>query len=197
MEKQFWNTRYLENETVYGTQPNAFFKQFIDTHKPGTLLLPAEGEGRNAVYAAKKGWQVDAFDFSEVAKGKAMQLAADRKVNINYWVEDLATFIAGKTYDAVGLLYVHLPESKRQSFHKQAYQSLKSGGYLVLEAFAKDQAHFNSGGPKDSALLYSAPTICGDFPFLHLHYCGQKELELNEGPFHKGKASLLRVVGQK
>src|SRR5687768_2447454 len=157
MEKQFWNIRYQENETVYGRKPNSFFKQFIDRHKPGTILLPGEGEGRNAVYAAKKGWQVDAFDFSDVARRKAMQLAGDSKVNINYWVEDITTFKARKTYDAVGLIYVHLPEGVRQAFHEEAYRSLKSGGYLLLEAFAKEQAQFDSGGPKDSALLYNAP----------------------------------------
>lgn len=197
MEKLFWDTRYGDNPTVYGKQPNAFFKQFIDTHKPGTLLLPAEGEGRNAVYAARKGWQVDAFDFSEVARHKALQFAADQKVTITYWVDDLANFKAEKTYDAVGLIYVHLPEGVRQAFHAEAYRSLKSGGYLVLEAFAKEQLLFDSGGPRDSALLYSAPMICGDFPFLHLLSCGQKELVLNEGPFHQGKAAVLRMIGQK
>lgn len=197
MEKKFWNTRYSENIAVYGTQPNDFFKQFIDTHKPGTLLLPAEGEGRNAVYAAKKGWQVDAFDFSEVAMSKAMQLASARNVYINYWVEDLATFKATKTYDAVGLIYVHLPAGLRKAFHDQAYRSLKSGGYLVLEAFAKEQIQYGSGGPRDSALLYSAPMICSDFPFLHLLSCGQKEIELSEGSFHRGTAVVLRMIGQK
>jgi hypothetical protein len=197
MEKQFWNTRYAENKTVYGTQPNIFFKQFIDTHKPGTLLLPAEGEGRNAVYAAKKGWQVDAFDFSEVAREKALQMANSQNVQINYWVEDIAAFTATKTYDAVGLIYVHLPEGVRQVFHEHTFHSLKSGGYLVLEAFAKEQIHFTSGGPKDNSLLYSAPMICGDFPFLHLLFCGQKEIVLTEGEFHNGKAAVLQMVGQK
>lgn len=197
MEKQFWNTRYQDNVTVYGTKPNAFFKEFIDSHNPGTILLPAEGEGRNAVYAAKKGWKVDAFDFSEVARNKAMQAASDQNVNINYWLEDLANFKADKIYDAVGLIYVHLPEGIRHDFHGKAYQSLRSGGYLVLEAFAKEQLQFDSGGPKDSSLLYSAPMICSDFPFLHLLSCGQKELELKEGPYHKGKAAVLRLIGQK
>jgi SAM-dependent methyltransferase len=197
MEKNFWNTRYGENKAVYGTEPNHFFKQFIDNHKPGTLLLPAEGEGRNAVYAAKKGWQVDAFDFSEVAMSRAMQLAGERHVHINYWVEDIASFKATKTYDAVGLICVHLPAGVRKVFHEQAYRSLKSGGYLVLEAFAKEQILYESGGPRDSALLYSAPMICNDFPFLHLLSCGQKEIELSEGKFHKGKAVVLRMIGQK
>ena len=74
--QEFWNKRYAENEMVFGYKPNQFFKLFIDLHISGTLLLPAEGEGRNAVYAAEKGWQVDAFDFSATAKEKALKYAA-------------------------------------------------------------------------------------------------------------------------
>jgi SAM-dependent methyltransferase len=197
MKPAYWNTRYKENVTVYGNQPNAFFKQFIDTHQPGTLLLPAEGEGRNALYAASKGWQVDAFDFSEVAMEKAIKSAEDQKLKINYRVLDLEKFKAGKTYDAIALIYIHLPERIRKAFHREVYRSLKSGGFLVFEAFAKEQLRLDSGGPKDPARLYDAPSICNDFQFLHVLYCAQKEVELNEGPFHKGKAAVLQLVGQK
>ena len=197
MAVQFWNKRYADNNWVYGVQPNRFFKQFIDSHKPGRILLPAEGEGRNAVYAAKKGWTVDAFDFSVVARQKALQLAENNNVHINYWTQDIESFVSGKKYDAVGLIYVHLPISVRQAFHNEVYKSLEPGGYLVFEAFAKEQVHHDSGGPKDPSMLYDAPGICNDFAFLHLLYCGQKEIELDEGPFHKGKAAVLQMVGQK
>ena len=182
---------------MYGTEPNRFFKQFIDTHKPGTLLLPAEGEGRNALYAAAKGWQVDAFDFSEVAKAKALRAAHRQKLTINYRTQDIETFKASGPYSAVGLIYVHLPENVRKAFHEEIYQSLQPGGFLVLESFAKEQISLDSGGPKDPALLYDAPSICSDFPFLHLLSCGQKEVELNEGLFHQGKAAVLQMIGQK
>lgn len=197
MNRTFWNNRYAENETVYGRLPNQFFKNFIDTHKPGTILLPAEGEGRNAVYAAGKGWQVDAFDFSVEAQKKAIALSKQWNVYVNYRIEEIENFIAGKKYDAVGLIYVHLPENIRKSFHKQIHNSILPGGYLILEAFAKEQINFDSGGPKDVSLLYDAPAICQDFPFLHVLFCGQKEIELNEGIFHKGNAAVLQLVGQK
>jgi SAM-dependent methyltransferase len=197
MKTAFWNARYKENETVYGNQPNTFFKQFIDTHQPGTLLLPAEGEGRNAVYAASKGWQVDAFDFSEVAMKKAINRAEDLKLKINYRVLDLEKFKAEKTYDAIALIYVHVKEKVRKAFHREVYRSLKSGGFLVFEAFAKEQIRLDSGGPKDPAQLYDAPSICNDFQFLHVLNCSQKEVVLNEGAFHKGKAAVLQLVAQK
>jgi 2-polyprenyl-3-methyl-5-hydroxy-6-metoxy-1,4-benzoquinol methylase len=197
MENLFWDQRYTENETVYGLEPNRFFKAFIDTHQPGSILLPAEGEGRNAIYAASKGWQVDAFDFSPVAREKALKRALKLGVQINYFTARAEDFRAGKLYDAVALIYVHLPEAVRKGFHQEVYKSLNSGGYLVLEAFAREQIHNTSGGPKDPALLYDAPTICTDFPFLHLLSCGQKKIVLAEGSFHQGKADVLQMIGQK
>ena len=197
MNRTFWDDRYAMNETVYGTHPNRFFKNFIDTHKPGTILLPAEGEGRNAIYAASHGWKVDAFDFSGEAKRKAINLSEENNVSINYWTEEIEKFKASKKYDAVGLIYVHLPKQIREIFHREVHNSLKSGGYMVFEAFAKEQIHFDSGGPKDVSLLYDAPTVCSDFPFLHILSCGQKEIELNEGNFHKGNAAVLQLIGQK
>jgi hypothetical protein len=195
--KEFWNARYGDNQSVYGWEPNRFLKHFIDTHKPGSILLPAEGEGRNAIYAASKGWQVDAFDFSEVARGKALRRAAEMGVQINYDIKSIEEFKAGKLYDAVGLIYVHLPVEIRRTFHLQVTKSLRSGGYLILEAFAKEQLQFESGGPGDLAMLYDAPTICNDFQFIHILSCGQKEIILENGKFHKGKAAVLQTIGQK
>jgi len=195
--KEFWDNRYAEHETVYGDKPNNFFKLFIDTHAPGRILLPAEGEGRNAIYAALKGWVVDAFDFSEVAKEKALKKAKERNVKINYEVLNIEDFKAAKKYDAVGLIYVHLSPLLRKKFHHEIAKSLTSAGYLVFEGFAKEQIHHSSGGPKDEAMLYNAPMICNDFQNLHILSCGQKDIELHEGVFHKGKASVLQLTGQK
>ena len=77
--KAFWNENYGNKEYIYGTKPNVFFKEQLDKLKPGKILLPAEGEGRNAVYAASKGWSVTAFDISEIVHKKALQLAKEKK----------------------------------------------------------------------------------------------------------------------
>jgi 2-polyprenyl-3-methyl-5-hydroxy-6-metoxy-1,4-benzoquinol methylase len=197
MKSDFWNERYAENETVYGHEPNKFFKHFIDTHKPGRILLPAEGEGRNAVYAASKGWWVDAFDFSDVARKKALKIAKEKNVKINYDLLNIEDFKASKKYDAIALIYVHVEPTLRKKFHHEIAKSLASAGYLIFEGFAKEQMNLTSGGPKDEALLYNAPMICRDFQNLHILSCGQKEIELNEGQFHKGKAHVLQLIGQK
>ncbi|MCC6287991.1 MAG: class I SAM-dependent methyltransferase [Chitinophagaceae bacterium] len=197
MSRQFWDQRYTDNETLYGNNPNNFFKLFIDLHKPGALLLPAEGEGRNAIYAASKGWQVDAFDFSEVAKEKALANAKAANVHINYWVGDIDGFKALKQYDAVALIYIHVLPHIRKKFHAEIMKSLKPTGFLILEAFGKEQLTLSSGGPKDEAMLYDAPSLCSDFQFLHILNCEQKNVFLEEGSFHHGEASVLRLSGQK
>ena len=159
--------------------------------------MPADGEARNAVYAAKKGWKVDAFDFSPVAQQKALLRAKQEKVQINYQVMNIESFKAARQYDAIALIYVHLEPGLKQKFHTEIARSLSPAGYLIFEAFAKEQKNKTSGGPKEEDLLYDAPSICNDFQYLHILSCGQKEVELNEGAFHKGKAHVLRLLAQK
>jgi hypothetical protein len=50
--KSMWNDRYGKIEFAYGEQPNNFLKEQLIKIPAGTILFPAEGEGRNAIYAA-------------------------------------------------------------------------------------------------------------------------------------------------
>ena len=121
-----WNERFSTEEYIYGKNPNKFFKKQIDKLKPGRLLLLGEGEGRNSVYAAIKGWEVDAVDFSQTAKEKALKLAKKNNANINYTISNLADFIPGKNfYDVIGLIFIHLKPDSRKVVHKRIANSFK------------------------------------------------------------------------
>ena len=74
----FWNARFGAEPTVYGEGPNVFFAQQLEAMTPGRILLPGDGEGRNAVHAAEQGWSVRSFDASSVGVEKALALAAKR-----------------------------------------------------------------------------------------------------------------------
>ena len=87
--KKFWEDKYKNPDFAYGKEPNVFFKEQIQNLKSGSILLPADGEGRNGVFAAKLGWQVTAIDLSEEGKQKALQLASEQLVNIEYIVDDI------------------------------------------------------------------------------------------------------------
>ena len=87
--KDFWNDRYANKEYAYGVKPNEFFKAELNLVPKGKLLFAAEGEGRNAVYAAQQGFEVYAIDNSIEAKNKAEKLAANNNVKIDYLVSEL------------------------------------------------------------------------------------------------------------
>ena len=153
--KDFWNLRYQENKFAYGLYPNRFFKSVIDRLNPGILLLPAEGEGRNAVYAAKSGWKVDAFDISDTAKKHAEELADKNRVKINYFLSSYQNLnLHDKNYHLIALIYAHIPVDRRRSVHQELIKYLLPGGKIILEAFDKEQINNQSGGPKNLDLLY-------------------------------------------
>ena len=195
--KDFWNQRYATQETVYGKAPNLYFKSILDSLTPGSLLMPAEGEGRNAVYAASLGWKVEAFDYSSVAQEKALQLAEANDVTIKYDVLELNEFKANKQYAAIGLIYVHLPTKERFVFHQKMIDALLLGGVLIIEAFSKAQINNASGGPKDIEQLYSLDQLKQDFASLNCIQAVEIEIDLEEGPFHIGKANLVRYFAKK
>ena len=197
MSKQFWNERYSQHETVYGDQPNRFFKSFIDSNEPGSILLPAEGEGRNALYAASKGWDVHAFDQSEIGREKTLHKAKEKGIEIKYDILNVDDFHSSVQYDAIGLIYVHLEPALRKKFHKELVKSLKPGGKLVLEAFNPNQRDHNSGGPKDVSMLYDTEMLRDDFSALIIDQNEALEVVLNEGPFHQGSAEVVRFRGHK
>ena len=86
---QRWEDRFQKEEYAYGIEPNKFLAQQLNHFKPGKILFGAEGEGRNAVYAAKEGWNVSAFDISTEGKNKALKLAKSNQVHIDYRVGHL------------------------------------------------------------------------------------------------------------
>jgi SAM-dependent methyltransferase len=191
-----WDKRYGTEDYAYGKEPNAFFSVQVEKMDSGLMLLPGEGEGRNAVYAALKGWSVDAFDQSIVGQSKALALASERGVEINYKVGQLDGFrFIPNHYDAVGLLFFHADPASRIYLHRKVCESLKPGGTLILEAFHKEQVKNNTGGPKDPDMLFDALTLSSDFATLETLFLEKLEVVLDEGPFHQGAASVIRFIG--
>ncbi len=193
-----WDKRYGTEHYAYGKEANAFFSAQLGKIVPGQILFPGEGEGRNAVYAARKGWKVDAFDQSGVGQSKALAFASELDVKINYKVCQLEDFpFRENHYDAVALLFFHADPAGRKLLHRKAYDSLKPGGTLILEAFHKEQANKDTGGPKSLELLLDEETLSSDFARFDLLVLEKQEVQLNEGPFHQGLASVIRFLGKK
>jgi hypothetical protein len=194
----FWNERYQQSDYAYGKTPNLFYFTELQKLTPGKLLLPFEGEGRNAVAAAKLNWEVTAFDISEKGKDKAGKLAEENHVQIDYKLGELSQLaLKDNSFDAIALIYAHLPPAMRSSFHQTLISKLKPGGWLILEAFHPKQLGNPSGGPKQLDMLYTEDLLAADFAELKIILLTNTEVELDEGLYHKGKAHVVRMVARK
>lgn len=198
MSKELWDERYKNEEYIYGTEPNLFLEECLRRLRPANLLLAAEGEGRNAVFAASLGCRVYAFDQSEEGRQKANKLAASKNLKIDYKISDvLETQYAANSIDMLALIYFHLPqELRRQAFH-HLLQFLKPGGYLVLEAFSKKHFGNTLSGPKTLDLLYSFDDLMLDFEGMKIIEAYETHIDIDEGPLHKGPAEIIRLLLQK
>ncbi len=198
-----WNERYKAQDFAYGKTPNNFLKEQIQEFEPGKILFPAEGEGRNAVFAATLGWNVDAFDISHEGKKKADLLAHEMNVNIDYKVGNLVDLnYKDESFDAIALIYAHFPANIKSELHQQLIQKLKKGGIVIFEAFSKSHLDYvmkdeKVGGPKDIDALFSIEEIESDFNHFEMLYLEELVILLNEGLYHNGTGSVIRFVGRK
>lgn len=195
---QFWDERFGEKTYRYGTDPNAFFAEELALLPTGSILLPAEGEGRNAVWAAQTGWQVSAFDFSTGARKKAMALAKEYGVQLNYAISTPDDYRVQDLVDAVAVIFMHLPAKEQARFFRKCASWLKPEGTLLVEVFSTKQLSNSSGGPKDPTFLYTPEILASHLaPYFEVTLLEEVETELNEGPDHQGKASVVRAVAKK
>lgn len=202
--KEMWNSRYSSTEFAYGTVPNQFFKETLSQLKPkGKILLPAEGEGRNAVYAAQQGLDVTAFDISSEGKKKTLQLAMNESVELKYEIGNLFELdLVNEKFDAAALIFAHFPAPILSKYHHKIADLIKDDGMIILEGFSKGNLPIRIrnpkvGGPDKIEMLFSIESVKNDFPDFEILKLEEVEVELNEGKFHNGKGKVIRFIGKK
>jgi len=196
----FWNEKFQTKNFIYGEAPNNFIKENTDLLlTTNNILCLAEGEGRNAIYLADKGLNVEALDISDIALLKLRRRAKEHYVFIKtrhtlfeYWEPE-------QCYDAVVCTYFQLPKQNQKMLFEKALMALNPNGYFIAELFSESQIHFSSGGPKNIALLYDLNDILDTVKVLpyKIHKLAQEVVVLNEGDRHVGRASVIRILLQK
>lgn len=191
----FWDDRFASSDYVYGKEPNDFLKANTHYITGEKILCLAEGEGRNAVYLAKLGYEVTLVDFSSAALSKAKALAQEQQVEITIVQSDLSQYqIAENSWDAIIMIFAHLPPAIRRQVHSQCVSGLSDNGVLIIEGYTPLQLNNNTGGPKDESLLYTQPMFINDFSALSFVIFHEVEREISEGVYHCGKSNTLQLV---
>lgn len=195
--QNFWNERYEGSGYLYGTEPNSFLAENADL-LIGPILSLSEGEGRNAVFLARRGLHVLGVDCSETGFKKAHELAKFNKVKIETQVADLAEYSPEeKEFGSVVSISAHLPSSVRQRLYPLIEKALKPNGVFILEAYTENQLMKSTGGPKDSDMLMSVEKLRNELPNLKVVLAQEIDRHVNEGKGHTGTASVVQFIARK
>lgn len=194
-----WDERYSKHEYHYGTEPNTFLLENISALPKGTnVLCLAEGEGRNAVFLAKCGYDVTAVDFSSVGLKKLEALAESRGVVVKTVCADLRGFVFEKNYwGAIVSIWCHLPSALRTEVHRRAVEGLKPGGVFLLEAYRPQQLEFKTGGPPDTDLMPTLAQLDSDFSNLKPILRQEINRNVSEGIGHSGMSAVVQYLAVK
>lgn len=202
MSREFWNEQFGKQEYRYGTEPNAFLaERALDVLPEGARVVSyGEGEGRNAVWLARQGFDVTAVEQSREGIKKMLALAKEHGVEVKAVECTIDAYEPpSEGFDAAVLIYIHAPPKERPALHAKARQSLKEGGVILLEGFTPEQRLLgrNSGGPPSVEMLFTEEILRVDFEGMDIEYLEPREVELSEGPGHQGTANVIRMIARR
>ena len=144
-DQKRWDKRFRGKEFAFGKEANLFLRRHIRLLPKGKALDIAAGEGRNAVFLAQHGFDVDAVDISEMGLRKTQKLSKKMGIKIHTILVDLNTYQIGKNqYDLIANFYFLnrrlIPGIKK---------GLKKGGRVIFETYLLEQRTLGTGGPKN------------------------------------------------
>lgn len=194
---EFWNKMYEWEEYIYWENSNDFFAESLVWLKPWKILLVADWEWRNWVFASKKWWEVFCFDVSEVWKNKALKLAEKNNTEINYIISDFKNLDYPKnSFDCIVLTFTHFINHKKQEFKKYLDKYLKVDWIVILEWFSKNHL-WRQWWPKNIDMLFDIETLKNDFKNYEIISLEEKKVILDEWKWHSWESIVVRFIGKK
>ena len=199
MSKEHWDKSFSDKNFVYGEKENKFIHDMSEIipvqSKVGCF---AEGGGRNAVYLAKLGHDVTAYDQSVIGLEKTDALARKNNVTVETVAIDLTKEkVQNNQFDATIMVFGHVPKNNQQFLIKNMIDSVKFGGYVIFEVYSEDQLKYQTGGPQSIDMLYNPTEVLGwikNYQCIHFYY---GEVIRNEGKRHVGLGHVIQVVIKK
>ncbi|MGE0312935.1 MAG: class I SAM-dependent methyltransferase [Lautropia sp.] len=195
-----WNRRFAAEGFLFGTEPNRWLADHASCWRSGGKILSvADGEGRNSVWLAARGFRVDAFDIARQGIDKARALARERGVEVNFVHADCDGFDWKPAhYDGIAAIFVQFADpSLRARLFAHCVESLAPGGTLVLQGYTPKQLEYRTGGPPVASHLYTEAMLRDAFRSLDIVELREYEAELAEGTGHAGRSALIGMVATK
>ena len=185
-DRAFWNGKFSDPQTRFDRQPSKLLVEAIRGRKPGQALDLGMGEGRNAIFLARQGWQVTGVDLADVAVGQAKARAAALHVSLTAIVDNADHYDLGRNrWDLIALFYMHAwYHASKPAGVQRLIAALKPGGLLVMEGFAGSESY-----------TFHSNELLRDFVDLHILRYEDTEDEAEWDPGRK--SHLVRFVAEK
>ncbi len=195
-----WNKRFAADGYLFGTEPNVWLREHADVWSAGQrVLCVADGEGRNSVWLARRGLQVDAFDIAETGVAKARRLADEQRASVNFQVADCDAFAWPEAaYDGVAAIFIQFADpALRQRLFAHIQRCLRPGGTLLLQGYTPKQLEYRTGGPPLASHLYTPALLREAFAAMDIVVLLEYEADVAEGSGHCGRSALIGLVARR
>jgi len=148
-----WDARYAADPALWGELPNQFVRARVADAEPGRAVDLACGNGRNAVWLARRGWHVEAVDISAVAIEQGHRRAERAGVHVRWEVGDVLEWQPAEPLDLVLAVYLHMEMPELIGLLARAVTWLAPGGRLLYIGHSRTNIERGVGGPSDPAVL--------------------------------------------
>ena len=186
-DRERWDERYGREGYIYGKEPLDFLKDNIDLLPRGKTLVLAMGEGRNAVFLAENGFDVEGCDISPAAVEKAKKLAAKNDVSIKVFEADLEDYtLARERYDLITNFYY-----LQRDLIPQIKGALKPGGIAIMETYTVANLELGLHGPKKREYLLKENELLRLFMDAGMKIIFYREMIIND------ERAIASIIAQK
>lgn len=187
-KSESWDERYKRGDAPRGEDPSDLLLKWISNLPRGKALDVACGAGRNSLFLAENGYDVDAIDYSEEALKIAKERAEDRGLEVNWILADFSKLdLPEDEYNVINVSFYQV-EDRWQDLK----DALDFGGYIVYEHHinsAQDVEH----GPKSPRFRFDPNELLNNFIDFHVLYY-QEGIEKKKG---RPKMAKVRLVARK
>ena len=189
--REKWDRRYGAQNFDPHLEPNPFLRDYLDLSTVGRALCLAAGNGRNAVFLAERGFQVDAVDISAAGLRLCRRLAEARGVTVRPILADLTDWCLGECrYDLITKFYYYQPQ-----LFERLCSALRPGGQLMFQTFSRGQLAFPRG-PRNPDHLAKPEDIFPRIRSLRLRFYEDRILEPGCGASSE-KEAVIRFIAEK
>jgi hypothetical protein len=184
-DSSYWDARFDVEQFIYTKEVNRFVKEYCEPliqkiGKSGKVIDLAGGEGRNSVWFAEQGWQVENIDFSAKALTKFLALAEEKAVTQLCFANraDATGFESVLTPVNIGVCaYLQIPQKDLFDALDNLIENIMPKGYLMGVWHARENLDGGFGGPQDPAVLPTVEEIrefLGHYP-IEIEFLGNRD----------------------